>query len=243
MRLSKITVSGANEFTDAQALVSLCEKHCLSEIGIQVSGDKAYFSSARYWWIWALCSLASRHVQIALHLNKDWAEDFCDGKIPTEVQTLLHNFPTIRTIQLNFKIGREKTPDLDTLLDTMKRCYPRNFVLSYNDSNKEFINRLHDTGFKFACLYDNSFGEGITPDTRPAPAFPDIYQGYAGGLSPDNIADELDKIRKVIPSHCDFFIDAEGKLKGDDGHFSLEKCKQFLDRAVEWAYRDSVFNR
>ncbi len=242
MRLSKITVSGANEFTDAQNLLSLCEKYPFSEIGIQVSGDKAYFGSARYWWIWALCSLASRQAQIALHLNKDWAEKFCDGKIPSEVQNLLHNFPIIKTIQLNFKIGREKTPDLDTLLDTMKRCYSRHFILSYNESNKDFIHQLYQTGFKFDCLFDDSFGEGIAPAKRLAPIFPDIYQGYAGGLSPDNIVEELNKIRQVIPSDGEFFIDAEGKLKGEDGHLSLEKCKQFLERATEWAYRDSVFN-
>ena len=41
MQLSRITVSGANEFTDIKALLRICEKYPLAEIGIQVSGEKA----------------------------------------------------------------------------------------------------------------------------------------------------------------------------------------------------------
>ena len=39
MRLNKIVLSGANEFTDAGALEEFGRKHELAEIGIQVSGD------------------------------------------------------------------------------------------------------------------------------------------------------------------------------------------------------------
>lgn len=44
MRLNKIVLSGANEFTDAGALAEFGRKHELAEIGIQVSGDKAFFA-------------------------------------------------------------------------------------------------------------------------------------------------------------------------------------------------------
>ena len=37
MRLNKIVLSGANEFTDAGALAEFGRKHELAEIGIQVS--------------------------------------------------------------------------------------------------------------------------------------------------------------------------------------------------------------
>ena len=43
MRLNKIVLSGANEFTDAGALAEFGRKHELAEIGIQVSGDKVLF--------------------------------------------------------------------------------------------------------------------------------------------------------------------------------------------------------
>ena len=64
MRLNKIVLSGANEFTDAGALAEFGRKHELAEIGIQVSGDKAFFGSARYWW---LRSLFTFRLKIAWH--------------------------------------------------------------------------------------------------------------------------------------------------------------------------------
>lgn len=247
MRLSTIVLSGANEHTDAQAIISLC-KNCsyLAELGIQVSGEKAYYSSGRYWWLQLLCHLATPDINIALHLNKDWVEDFCAGKIPPELETFLalshpDGSPKIKRIQLNFKIGREKKPDLYTLLSTMKRYARHDFILSYNDSNQDFIRQIRESGFKIgALLYDSSFGEGIAPSKRPAPVFNDVYQGYAGGLSPDNVVAELEKIDTVVPPGKSFFIDAEGKLKGEDGHLSLEKCKIFLTRAYAWAWQQHV---
>lgn len=247
MRLSTIVLSGANEHTDAQAIISLC-KNCsyLAELGIQVSGEKAYYSSGRYWWLQLLCHLATPDINIALHLNKDWVEDFCAGKIPPELETFLalshpDGSPKIKRIQLNFKIGREKKPGLYTLLSTMKRYARHDFILSYNDSNQDFIRQIRKSGFKIgALLYDSSFGEGIAPSKRPAPVFNDVYQGYAGGLSPDNVVAELEKIDTVVPPGKSFFIDAEGKLKGEDGHLSLEKCKIFLTRAYAWAWQQHV---
>lgn len=247
MRLNKIVLSGANEFTDAGALAEFGRKHELAEIGIQVSGDKAFFGSARYWWLHTLTFYVSSQNRLALHLNKDWAEAFCAGKIPTELETFLkfrhHNGKLVfERIQLNFKIGREKTPNMDTLLATMKRYQPEHkFILSYNDSNKEFIRNIYKSGFMIdALLYDSSFGEGITPAQRAAPVFADVYQGYAGGLSPDNVTDELNKIGALVPPGKCFFIDAEGKLKGEDGHLSLAKCNIFLQQASKWNKQNFV---
>lgn len=63
---------------------------------------------------------------------------------------------------------------MDTLLATMKRYQPEHkFILSYNDSNKEFIRNIYKSGFMIdALLYDSSFGEGITPTQRAAPVLP-----------------------------------------------------------------------
>lgn len=56
MKLKFITFSGANEHTDIDVLLygfapSICE---VAEVGIQVSGKKASFGTARYWWLQTL---------------------------------------------------------------------------------------------------------------------------------------------------------------------------------------------
>ena len=240
MRLTVITVSGANEFTDIKALLRICEKYPLAEIGVQVSGDKAAFGMARYWWIWALCFYATPMTQIALHLNKDWVEDFCAGKVPKELKTFLefrhqNGLPVISRVQLNFKVGREKTPDVARLADMIRFYDSQRFILSYNDSNKEIIDQLYQVeDIEFDCLYDESFGNGIVPDKRKSPAFPNMIQGYAGGLSPQNVLQTLNQIKQVLPANAEFYIDAQKGLEDENEHFSLEKCHAFLRKASKW---------
>ena len=63
----------------------------------------------------------------------------------------------------------------------------------------DIIKKLYHKGLRFDCLFDASFGEGITPNSREAPAFDDfdILQGYAGGISPSNVKDLLKKLQKL----------------------------------------------
>ncbi len=241
MRLNKIVLSGANEHTDIKELLALLNTCPFVEIGIQVSGSKASFGSARYWWLHTLAAHASPKNHLALHLNQDWVEGFCTGKIHPELDTFLklehpNGAPIFERIQLNFKIGREKTPNMDTLLQTIRRYQPKHkFIWSYNDSNQAFVEQVYQRGFPIdALLYDSSFGEGIAPSERPAPVFADVYQGYAGGLSPENVGAELQKIQTVVQEHRNIFIDAEGALKGADRHLSLERCKLFLKNATQF---------
>lgn len=242
MRLITITCSGANEHTEISFLVPLIDSFTRAEIGVQVREEKGGFATARYWWLRALHSylLYNRFsIPISLHLNGGWVEDFCQGNVAPELENFLfktdyNKNPFIRRVQLNFKIGREKTPDMRKLYEAVRRFPDQRFVLSYNQDNEEFIRKLYKTGLKFDLLADNSFGEGILPENRPTPLFKDVLQGYAGGLGPDNVLKELDKIATVMPLGCTFFIDAEGRLKGYDGRFSLQKCKLFLERAEKW---------
>lgn len=118
---------------------------------------------------------------------------------------------------------------MDTLLATMKRYQPEHkFILSYNDSNKEFIRNIYKSGFMIdALLYDSSFGEGITPTQRAAPVFADVYQGYAGGLSPDNVMDELNKIGALVPLGKCFLLMPKGSLKVQTDIYLLRSATSF----------------
>ena len=243
MKLTTITLSGANEFTDIRALLSLCEKYSLTELGIQVSGEKAAFGMARYWWIWALSLYVTPFTRLALHVNKDWVEAFCAGKIPKELDTFLswrhdNGEPIFSRVQLNFKIGREKDFNPAVLRNMIQSYSAQRFILSYNDSNKEVIHYLYQEGLEFDCLYDSSFGAGILPEKRLPLIYPDVCQGYAGGLSPQNVLIELNKINKVLAEGEMFYIDAQKGLEDDDGHLSLEKCNLFLKRASKWAEKN-----
>ena len=240
MRLKTITFSGPNEFTDLKELVNLAVRFRKAEIGVQVSGKKASFATARYWWLFALyCLEIKKTVSLALHINSDWVEAFGQGEVAQELVNFLSlvNYdgtPFVGRVQLNFKIGREKTPDLEKLISAMKRFPKQRFILSYNPDNAEFIQKVYDSGILFDLLYDSSHGEGIVPEHYDKPVFPDVMQGYAGGLGADTVEEHLWKISKAVPVGRDFSIDAEGRLKGEDGHISLAKAEAYLEKASKW---------
>ncbi|MDF2421383.1 MAG: hypothetical protein OPY06_00025, partial [Nitrosopumilus sp.] len=73
---------------------------------------------------------------------------------------------------------------------------------------------------------------GILPDQWSAP-FEGAYTGYAGGLGPDNLENELHKIAEVCGENP-IWIDAETKLRSDnDRIFDLQKG-EFLKIAEPW---------
>lgn len=243
MDLKCVTCSGANEYTNIDTLFVLYEHFPCIEFGIQVSGQKCGLNSRRFGWlkdIYLQIFKRKKNLPLALHLNQDWVSGFCSGVVAPELKELLsyvnlEGDPLFQRIQLNFKIGREKEPQLETLENMMLKFSSVRFILSYNNANAALIEKLYQRhNVVFDCLYDESFGEGVAPKKRKAPVFPDIVQGYAGGLSPENVVRELNKIAAVLPPKAQFFIDAEGKLKGDDGHFSYSKAHDFMTKVTTW---------
>lgn len=243
MKLEKITISGANEHTDIKDLMDLLLRYPETELGIQVSPMKADYKSKRYLWIGNLYDYARtmrQSLNIALHVNPGWVEQVCAGNLPLEILRFMaiknHDGSTmVRRIQLNFLIGREPAPDMDKLNWIICKLNNYRFILTYNDANRNFIRKYYQRyGNCFDLLVDESHGEGKTPEKWEPVIFPDVFQSYSGGLSPDNIGQALDSIAAVNRTDIGIGIDAEGNLKGDDGHLSLKKAEAYLQEASNW---------
>jgi hypothetical protein len=83
-----------------------------------------------------------------------------------------------------------------------------------------------------AGLFDLSHGAGVLPEKWPDP-IKGLNCGYAGGLCPINVADQLAIIEKKAVGES--WIDAETKLFSQRGDlFDLEKVEQFLEAAKPW---------
>ena len=259
MKLYKITISGADEHTDVKELVAFIEQYyhykgINIELGIQVSPTKASFDSDRYRWLMKLHeqALGFCYVHLALHINPGWVEQVCAGSIPLELIEFMNLFShhydggvILERIQLNFLIGREEAPDMDRLHRVIEYYNNLRFIIPYNESNKQFINDffLKYYGYEryncFDLLYDESHGEGKSPQQWQPAVYPLIPQGYSGGLSPDNIGQALDSIVANNKPDTKMWVDAEGKLKGDDGHLSLEKADAFMRKIQEWHQKNT----
>lgn len=238
MFLKTIVCSGINENNNIADAIEFLKRYKNAEFGVQCSPRKAGYHTPRFEWLKELlCRLNEQKIEnkVALHLNEGFVVSFCDGKIPDEISDLLKVGNAVSRLQLNFKIGRETfasghTPDIKTLQKTMVGVAPHTIILSASQPNLSFIHKVHHNGMKFDVLYDDSFGEGVAPDVRKPPLFDDVFQGYAGGLSPENVGEELIKIEKLARGAV--FIDAEGKLK-QDGHFCFTKAERFVQNAID----------
>ena len=231
------TISGANEHTEIKDLMDLLYKYPRIELGIQMSPTKASYNCKRFEWLEMLHDYAAtmrQNINVALHTNPGWVEQICAGYIPLEVLKLItlknpDGGNMVKRLQLNFLIGREPTPNIDTLHWVISKLYHYRFIFSYNEANKEFIENFYFRyGHCFDLIYDESHGEGKPPQQWKPAVYSDVIQGYSGGLSPDNVHAEVTKIALLNPGNSPTWIDAEGKLKGDDGHLSLEKAEAFI---------------
>jgi len=239
MLLKTIVCSGINEKNGIDDAIEFLKKYKNAELGVQCSPRKAGYRTPRFEWLKELLGKLNEQAienRVALHLNEGFAVSFCDGKVPDEISDLLALGKAVGRLQLNFKIGREvfasgAVPNIQTLEKSIKTLRTHPIILSASQPNLPFIHKAYHHGMKFDVLFDDSFGEGVAPDMRKPPLFKDVFQGYAGGLSPENIAGELAKIAKMTTGAI--FIDAEGKLK-QDGSFCFDKAEKFVQNATNF---------
>ncbi len=114
-------------------------------------------------------------------------------------------------------------------LDQIGRRFPRQQIITqHTEANRDLRwsrAQLADLGANHALLVDGSGGRGISPESWPLVST-DKLVGFAGGLGPDNLAAELERIKEV--SGGGWWVDMESKLRDADDWFSLEKCAQVI---------------
>ncbi|MDD4110526.1 MAG: hypothetical protein PHS54_03115, partial [Clostridia bacterium] len=105
----------------------------------------------------------------------------------------------------------------------------------------KFIKALYSKTQWFDVLYDKSFGFGKLSNEYDSTFAGKLLQGYAGGLSPENVKCELDKINKAQPFRTNVWIDAEGKLRNDNiNTLDLNKAQKFVNEINDWGPSYSI---
>ncbi len=90
---------------------------------------------------------------------------------------------------------------MPTLPRVLRKLRPApQFIVQLNGKaiNAEVGETLRANGLDVAFLYDESGGQGITPERWPAPK--GDYCGHAGGLNPSNIEAQIPRIREAAGS-------------------------------------------
>ncbi len=238
-----VTVTGADDKTDIDKLIKLLKKFCFAEAGILLSEKLA--GTPRYpsmEWIEKFDD-ASRNncIGSAGHICGQWTKDALHGEISPTFEKLLsmlcfdrfqfntHGFKH----HINYRFFTEVVTRLKIFgQSAILQCDGVN--LSHQDTT--LIKAAKDRGVldDIEVLFDLSSGAGVLPSEWPK-AFDSVNCGYAGGLSPENVKEQILKIPFLASPYALPWIDAETKLRSDvDNTFDLDRVEAFLQNAKEF---------
>ncbi|MEK7503745.1 MAG: hypothetical protein AAB577_02050 [Patescibacteria group bacterium] len=229
-----VTVTGADDSVRPEELISIAREYPFVEFGILLSktqqGGKRFPSKD---WLEELY-IVWRQERFALsgHLCGAWVRNLCLG-MPTFFDEFGYMSKMFGRFQLNFHAENHRVNDRK-FAALIKQYLPSTPIIFQLDGANEkiFFAMSKSLGIRTFPLFDQSGGIGLLPKEWPY-QFPNKYCGYAGGLSPDNLQREMERISKVASGPI--WIDAETLLRSqDDKVFDLEKVRRFLEAAKPW---------
>ena len=238
--LNRVTITGADDTIDTMSLGMLQRDYPFVEWGILVSearlsedGSPRFPSTAQ---LEKLADAVEEYrLRLSVHICGRWVRQVMKG----DFSWLAANYEVARLIayagriQLNYHGRAHKMLPPAELAKALKVYWPGKQIICQVDGvNDETVSHLYDEGLDVAALYDKSGGAGRLPESWPHP-LKGIYCGYAGGLSPENVVEQLEQISKLVTDPV--WIDTETRVRSDDDSmFMLAKANDFLSRAEEW---------
>lgn len=231
MILDRVTITGADDSIDPSDLLGISRRHPFVEWGILVSRSHSFeprWPSPR--WIQALqtCARPPDRMSLSLHVCGAWVRDLLmgDNQMPPY---LLDGFARV---QLNFHgeaLARERRLFPAALAAFGKRQIIFQVDGAYGlDRLREIWHGDPEGDIDAVPLFDVSHGSGATPVAWPSPVAPGIYHGYAGGLGPQNIVEELARI-SAVAGRTRVWIDMEMNVRSHrDRIFDLHKVGDVL---------------
>lgn len=246
--LNRVTVTGPDDGTKIDDLIKIKDEFPFVEFAILLSRGKKYYRYPSLEWIKEYSSAAwENQLSTAGHICGQWTRELLlDSNYQEDLKYIIDNFPAYRW-QINTHAEPHDHTD-DALFNFMLDCniYGQVAIFQYDNVNTHLLDKVknHETAigmknpekafheFSYATLFDLSHGAGILPEEWPKP-IEGVQCGYAGGLSPDNVKDQLDKLETVVGNRY-IWIDAETHLRSDHGKtFDIEKVRRFLDNSKD----------
>lgn len=234
MRVSCCTLTGVDESTDLPTLTALSREFPIVEWGFLYSpkrqGLPGRYPSADS--LRRAFTELSPEVRVALHVCGGGVPDLLEGE---SVVSELVELVAARNgrVQLNFNQTRDPL-DLGQLIGFMSR-HPALTVITQHNLANYWLWRLLRVAANHAVLFDASGGRGLLPEAWPEP-LPGVPCGYAGGLGPENLSEQLTRIQAVA-GNAAIWVDMEGRLRtvGADGvdRFDLGRCRACLTSMAE----------
>jgi len=231
MKLRYVTITGADDSCRPEDLVALSSDWPFLEFGILLSASAMggpRFPSAI--WLRKFVDVWRPDVRVSCHLCGRWLRNLLSGgdtAFMGSVGRLV--WELFSRLQLNFH-ARPHRVEWEAFLgatDALRAFGLSQFIFQFDAVNDGLLDaaRAH---LDAVPLFDRSGGAGIVPESWPEP-LPGVLCGYAGGLGPQNVRDELSRIEASVGDVA-IWIDAETRLRSDDDlKFDLQKVRRFAE--------------
>ncbi len=235
MKLKYVSITGADDAVDIDDLSALGTEFPFAEFAIllmpEAMGQKRFPTLG---WIEDFAA-NYKGAHKAMHLCGSAFLGFVKGD--ADVKRMMRGFDRI---QLNLKFGDVAGKyDPEALLAQVKAHSERQFIIQYAPSEEGgeegLLPLLRDIP-NHAILFDESAGRGIVPDRWSAP-LEGHFCGYAGGLKPGNLAENLPLIAAAAGDAVTW-IDMETGVRTEDC-FDLVKVREVLKIAVPFCQSSS----
>ncbi len=233
MKISKVTMTGADDSIDPEKLLELSKTYPFVEWGILLS--RSSFGSNRFpslRWMNELTYYATKFphiINFSGHLCGAYVREILLGKffVENEVGAVPVLF---RRYQINTH-GQPHEVFFAGLWKILQENPSKEFIFQYDNINTEAFDSCSEKYKNVSALFDLSHGAGILAEDWPKP-LTEVKCGYAGGLSPENIIDQLKRIEDKVGDK-EIWIDMETHIRSDhDRLFDLKKVETVL-QAVE----------
>jgi len=237
VKLSKVTVTGADDSIDPSAIKDISRLYPFVEWGILISSASHPRGGPRFpsgkWIAEMLDVVEGSDIKLSVHLCGAWVRAVCRGVWDWSVGwTLAKLLVVAQRVQLNFH-GYKHLVEMPVFAERLCARSSNEFILQCDGVNDDLIREVHDTAKNTSILHDVSGGAGVLPKRWPN-LIKGVANGYAGGLSAENVADELREIEDVVGDET-IWIDAETRLRiDDDRQLSIPAVHEYLDAAKPW---------
>lgn len=237
--ITKVTITGADDSINPFDLIPLNDKYPFVEWGILVS--QRNFGKNRFpagEWLKALEILKKEHSEISLscHLCGLYVRELSKGN-DIAIKELGSIWNIFDRVQINFHAIPHTV--LETMAVVLKQYPEKEFIFQYDNVNNQAVHFMHEKGVNCSALFDASGGAGILPKNWPQPLI-NIKCGYAGGISPENISEQILLIQEKI-GDLNTWIDMETHVRSNnDNQFDLakvEKCLKFSNNYISNHYQ------
>lgn len=230
-KLTTVTFTGADDTVRPAQLVAMSANWLDAgfdvEWGILIGSSHGHrFPSVE--WINELVSFARPKVKLSLHICGKHLRGIAAGmplQVPPDV------LAKFQRCQLNWH-GEQQGEIEANVVSAFKKMageWAPEVIFQLDGRNDMLPIRAQTIWLgKISGLFDLSHGAGVLPDAWPEASLPSkaFKIGYAGGLGPENMKEQLPKIHAA--ARGEYWIDMETKLF-DGQQFDLFRCEQVLD--------------